>query len=129
MDSNDKEVKLSDLTVINETESQSNTELNQENSVTESKIMDDIVIHSTPVPSKVKRLNIERADYMKDLHCAVNVDEYFDDTTVGNKHLPCDVIDVVDDYDDETITYLVMTNNTKADLTKNTEVDGFYDRI
>ena len=39
MESNDKEVKLSDLTVINETESQSNTESNQENSLTKSVIM------------------------------------------------------------------------------------------
>ena len=53
---------------------------------------------------------------IKDLPCAVNVDDYFDDTTVSNKHLPCDVIDVLDVYDDEIITYLGMTNNTKGDL-------------
>ena len=40
----------------------------------------------------VKGLKFERVNYMKDLPCAVNVDEYFDDTTVGNKHLPCDVM-------------------------------------
>ena len=35
----------------------------------------------------VKRLNIERVDYMKYLPCAITVD-YFDDNTVENKHLP-----------------------------------------
>ena len=76
---------------------------------------------------QVQRLNMGRVDYMKDLPCAVNVDDYFDDTTVDNKHLPCDVIDIVDEYDDEIITCLVMTNNTKGDWTKITNIDKFYD--
>ena len=34
----------------------------------------------------VKGLKFERVNYTKDLPVAVNVDDYFDDTTVGNKH-------------------------------------------
>ena len=52
MVNNEEEVSLSDSTVINEPESQSNTVLNQENSVTESKIMDDVEVHSTPISVK-----------------------------------------------------------------------------
>ena len=52
MESNDEEVRLSDLTVINEIEMQSNTVVSTESSVTESKIMDDVVIHSMPVQIK-----------------------------------------------------------------------------
>ena len=53
----------------------------------------------------VERLNIERVDYIK--------------------NLPCDVIGVVvDDDDDEIITYLVVTKNTKGELTMN-DVDRF----
>ena len=49
---------------------------------------------------------------------------------IRDRHLPCDVIDVVvDDYDHEIITYLVMTKNTKGDWTKNTNVDKFYEII
>ena len=52
MDNNEEEVSLSDSTIINEPESQSNTELNQENSLTESKIMDDVEGHSAPISVK-----------------------------------------------------------------------------
>ena len=40
---------------------------------------------------------------------------------VDDDHLPCDVIDIVDEYDD--ITYLSLTNNIKVDWTKITNVD------
>ena len=63
----------------------------------------------------------------QDLPCAINVEEYFDDTTVGNKHLPGYVTEVVDEYDD--ITYLILTKNTNGDLTKNTDVDMAYENI
>ena len=36
---------------------------------------------------------------------------------------------VVDDYDDEIRTYLVMTKKTKGELTKYTNVDKFYEVI
>ena len=57
----------------------------------------------------VVRVNIERIVNNEDLLCAVNVDDYFDDNAVDNKHLPGDRIGVLvadDDYDDEMITYL-----------------------
>ena len=52
---------------------------------------------------------------MKNLPCVVN-----DDNTVDNKHLPGDKIGVLlvdDDYDDELITCLIVTKNTKGELT------------
>ena len=52
---------------------------------------------------------------MKNLLVVVNGDDYFDDTTVNDEHLPCDVIDIVDKYDD--LTYLILTENTKGELT------------
>ena len=61
----------------------------------------------------VKRLKFERVNYMKYLPVVVNGDDYFDDTTVDDEHLPCGVIDIVDEYDD--ITYMGITNNTKRD--------------
>ena len=48
-----------------------------------------------------------------------------------NKYLPGDRIGVLvadDNYDDELITCLTVTNNTKGDLTI-TIVDRFYDKI
>ena len=78
----------------------------------------------------VKRLNIERVDYMKDLPCGV-INVANDDNTVDNKHLPRDRIRVLvadDDYDDELITYLIVTKNTKGDWTIN-DGDKFYDLI
>ena len=65
---------------------------------------------------------------MKDLPGAVNVDDYFEDTTVCDKLLPGDVINVVDEYDNEIITYMGITNNTKGELTI-PNVDRFYELI
>ena len=68
---------------------------------------------------------------MKYLPYAVNVNDYFDDNTVENKHLPVDRIGVLvadDDYVEEMITYLIVTNHTKGDWTIN-DVDRFYDLI
>ena len=76
----------------------------------------------------VKTLNSKRINKIKDLPSAVNVDDYFDDTTVGDKHLPGVIIDVVDEYDD-IITYLRVTNNIKVDWTKITNIDKFYEII
>ena len=57
---------------------------------------------------------------MKYLPCTINVDDYCDDNIDNNKHLPGNKIGVLvvdDDYDDEMITYLIVTSNTKGDLT------------
>ena len=42
-----------------------------------------------------ERLKFEKIDDMKDLPCKIDIDDYFDDTAVDNKHLPYDVIDIV----------------------------------
>ena len=52
MESNDEGVSLADVTVINDMETQSNTVVDTENSLTESKIMDGVVIQSMPIQSK-----------------------------------------------------------------------------
>ena len=44
-----------------------------------------------------------------------DIDDYFDNTTVDDKHLPCEVMDIVDEYDD--ITYMGITNDTKGEFT------------
>ena len=62
-----------------------------------------------------ERLKFEKVDDMKNLPVVVNGNDYFDDTTVNDDHLPCDVIDIVDKYDD--VTYLILTENTKGELT------------
>ena len=64
---------------------------------------------------------------MKCLPCEIDIDGYFDDTVVDDRHLPCDVMDIVEEYDK--ITYLMLTKNTDGDKTKNTKVDGFYELI
>ena len=79
----------------------------------------------------VERLKIERIVNNEDLPCDGIIAVVNDDNAVYNKHLPGDKIGVLvadDDYDDEIITYLVMTKNTKGDLTI-PDVDKFYDRI
>ena len=58
----------------------------------------------------------------------MKIDDYFDDTVVNDKHLPNDVIDVVEEYND-TITYLVVTKITDGDWTKITNADKVYERI
>ena len=73
----------------------------------------------------VKRLKCEGVNYMKYLPVVVDVDGYFDDTTVDDEHLPCEVMDIVDEYDD--ITYLGITNNIKRDWTKIINVDKVYE--
>ena len=70
---------------------------------------------------------MEKIDNMKCLPCEIKIDDYFDDTVVEDKHLPYDVIDIVEEYDK--ITYLMLTNNTDGDGTKNTRVNGFYELI
>ena len=52
MESKDEGVSVADINVINDMETQSNTVLDTENSLTESKIMDNVVIHSTPIQNK-----------------------------------------------------------------------------
>ena len=75
----------------------------------------------------IERLELEKIDDVKYLPVVVGVDDYFDDTTVDDEHLPCIVMDIVDEDDD--ITYLMLTKNTKRDWTKITNVDGFYELI
>ena len=58
-----------------------------------------------------ERLKFEKIDDMKDLPYAIDIDDYFDNTTVGDKHLPCYVIDIVDEYDN--ITYMGITNKLR----------------
>ena len=74
-----------------------------------------------------ERLKFEKIDDMKDLPCAVHVDDYFDDPTVDDEHLPCDVVDIVDEYDE--MTYMGITNNIKGDWTKITNADKVYEII
>ena len=54
MENNEEKVSLSDSTVIKKPESQSNTELNQANSLTKSIIICNAVAKSTPVTTKTK---------------------------------------------------------------------------
>ena len=68
---------------------------------------------------------------MKNLPCgemSTAVVEEFD--IEDNKHLPGDetVVEAGESHD-ELITYLMVSKNNKGDLTKNTDVDRFYDRI
>ena len=79
----------------------------------------------------VERLEIDRIvnnEYLPgDVISTVANDDYIDD----NKHLPGDKIGVIvadDDNNGEIITYLVMTNNTKGDLTI-PKVDLIYEII
>ena len=52
------------------------------------------------------------------------IEDYFDNTFINNKHLP-DVI--VEEYKNDKIAYLMLTNNTDGDWTIITYVDKFYD--
>ena len=58
----------------------------------------------------IERLELKKIDDIVDLPCEIKTDNYFDDTTVDDKHLPYDVMDIVEEYDK--ITYLVLTKNT-----------------
>ena len=51
-----------------------------------------------------ERLGVEKTDDIKYLPCVIDID----DSTVDDEHLPYDVIDIVEEYDD--ITYLSLTN-------------------
>ena len=75
----------------------------------------------------IERLKLERVNYMRYFPVVVDIDDYFDDPTVNDEHLPCNVIDIVGEYDD--ITYLGITNNIKGDWTKITNVDKVYEII
>ena len=74
----------------------------------------------------IERLEVEKINNMKYLPCKIEMDDYFDDTVVNDKHLPNDVIDIVEEYKDK-ITYLMLTKNTDGDWNKITNVDGFYE--
>ena len=63
----------------------------------------------------VQSLAIERGEKI-DLPCEIEMDDYFDDAVVDDKHLPVDVIDIVEEYNDK-ITYLMLTKNTYGDWT------------
>ena len=47
----------------------------------------------------IEKLELEKIDDMKYLPVVVDIDNYFDDTVVDDKHLPYDVIDIVNKYD------------------------------
>ena len=76
----------------------------------------------------VERLDIERIDDIEYLPCDV-ISTAANDDNVDNEYLPCDENGVVaDDNNDEIITYLIVTNNMKGDMTI-PNVDKFYDII
>ena len=70
MESNDEGVSLADVTVINDMETQSNTVVDTENTLTESKIMDDTVSHSTPIQSK-KPYGNDMMRYLCSMMCSM----------------------------------------------------------
>ena len=57
-------------------------------------------------------------DSSKYLPCEIKID----DTVVDDRHLPYDVMDIVEEYDK--ITYLMLNKNSDGDRTKITNVDG-----
>ena len=74
----------------------------------------------------IEKLKLEKIDDMKCLPCEIKIDD-FDDTVIDDKHLPYDVMNIVEEYDDR--TYLMLTKNTDGDWTKNTRVNGFCELI
>ena len=57
-----------------------------------------------------ERLELKKIDDMKCLPCEIDIDDYFDDTVVDDRHLPYDVMNIVKEYDGR--TYLMLTKNT-----------------
>ena len=45
----------------------------------------------------IERLELEKIDDVKYLPVVVEIDDYLDDTTVDDKHLPHDVMDTVEE--------------------------------
>ena len=73
----------------------------------------------------VQVLDIER-DEKSELHCEREIDEYFNNTVIKDNNLP-DV--VVEEYNNDKITYLGVTTNTYGDGTRITNVDKVYEII
>ena len=65
----------------------------------------------------VQSLDIERGE-KSNLHCEIEMDDYFDNTAVNDANLPDVVINVVEEYDDR-----MLNNNTDCDKTRIPNVD------
>ena len=71
-----------------------------------------------------KRLEGVKINNIKYLPVAREIENYFDDVFINNKHLP-DVI--VEEYKNDETNYLTLTNNTDGDWTIVTYVDKVYE--
>ena len=65
-----------------------------------------------------------KINHIKYLPVEREIQNYFDDIFINNKHLP-DVI--VEEYKNDETTFLTLTNNTDGDWTLITDVDKVYE--
>ena len=54
----------------------------------------------------IERLEVKKINNMKCLPWEMKIDDYFEDTVLNDKHLPNDVIDIVEEYDDRRLGVL-----------------------
>ena len=73
----------------------------------------------------VQVLDLER-DEKSNLHCKREIDGYFNNIFINDNNLP-DVI--VEEYNNDKITYMMLTKSTDGDWTKITNMDKVYEII